>query len=140
VAEAIEIGADDCLMLNPAGLLTEASNSNVIFVIDGKLVTPSVESGVLRGITKGAIAKFGEEIGCPLREVKLPSAQLSNATECFVTSATREVMPVASVRLESGQWHEFPPGGGEITRKVAKAYKEAVGRYVRENAALRILE
>jgi branched-chain amino acid aminotransferase len=139
VAEAIEMGADDCLMLNPAGLLTEASNSNVVFVIDGKLVTPSVESGVLRGITKAAIARFGEEIGCPLREVKLPSAQLSKATECFATSATREVMPVASVRLESGEWQEFPAGGGEITRQVAKAYKDFVSRYVAENASLRLL-
>jgi branched-chain amino acid aminotransferase len=139
VAEAIEMGADDCLMLNPAGLLTEASNSNVIFVIDGKLVTPSVESGVLRGITKAAIAKFGEEIGCPMREQKLPSVQLSKATECFVTSATREVMPVASVRLENGAWHDFPPGGGDITRKVAKAYKDFVQRYVAENASLRLL-
>jgi branched-subunit amino acid aminotransferase/4-amino-4-deoxychorismate lyase len=126
-------------MLNPAGLLTEASNSNVVFVIDGKLVTPSVESGVLRGITKAAIARFGEEIGCPLREVKLPSAQLSKATECFATSATREVMPVASVRLESGEWQEFPAGGGEITRQVAKAYKDFVSRYVAENASLRLL-
>src|SRR6188472_30675 len=124
VAEAIEMGADDCLILNPAGLLTEASNSNVVFVIDDKLVTPSVGSGVLRGITKAAIAKFAEEIGYPLREVKLPSAQLSKATECFATSATREVMPVASVRLESGEWREFPAGGGDITRKVAKAYKD----------------
>jgi branched-chain amino acid aminotransferase len=139
VAEAIEMGADDCLMLNPAGLLTEASNSNVVFVIDGNLITPSVESGVLRGITKAAIAKFGEEIGCPLREAKLPSAQLSKATECFVTSATREVMPVASVRVESGEWREFPAGGGEITRKVAQAYKDFVSRYVAENASLRLL-
>ena len=138
VAEAIEMGADDCLMLNPAGLITEASNSNVVFVIDDKLVTPSVESGVLRGITKAAIAKFGEEIGCPLRDTKLPSAQLSKATECFVTSATREVMPVASIRLENGAWHEFPPGGGEITRKVAQAYKDFVTRYVAENASLRL--
>ena len=57
-------------------------------------------------------AKFGEEVGFPMREAKLPSAQLSKATECFVTSATREVMPVASVRLENGVWHEFPAGGG----------------------------
>jgi branched-chain amino acid aminotransferase len=139
VAEAIEMGADDCLMLNPAGLLTEASNSNVAFVIEGKLVTPSVESGVLRGITKAAIAKFGEEIGCPMREQKLPSAQLSKATECFVTSATREVMPVASVRLESGEWREFPAGGGEVTRRVARAYKEAVSGYVSGHSNLRLL-
>ncbi len=138
VAEAIELGADDCLMLNPAGLITEASNSNVFFVIDGKLVTPSVESGVLRGITKMAIAKLGEETGYPLHDQKLPSAQLSKATECFVTSATREVMPVASVRLESGVWHEFPAGGGEVTRRVAKTYQEFVKRYVAEHASLRL--
>jgi branched-subunit amino acid aminotransferase/4-amino-4-deoxychorismate lyase len=94
---------------------------------------------VLRGITKAAIAKFGEEIGYPMREVKLPSAQLTKATECFVTSATREVMPVASVRLESGAWHEFPAGGGEITFKVAQAYKDFVRKYVAENAELRLL-
>lgn len=139
VAEAVELGADDCLMLNPSGLITEASNSNVFFVIDGRLATPSVESGVLRGITKTAISKLADGIGCPLYEQKLPAAQLSKATECFVTSATREVMPVASVRLENGAWHEFPAGGGEITRKVAKAYKEFVHRYTQENAAYRIL-
>ena len=59
VAEAVELGADDCLMLNPAGIVTEASNSNVFFVIDGRLVTPSFESGVLRGITKAAIGRLG---------------------------------------------------------------------------------
>src|SRR4029078_8199600 len=139
VAEAVELGADDCLMLNPAGLLTEASNSNVFFVIDGRLVTPSVESGVLRGITKAAIAKLSEESGCPLYEQKFPAAQLSKATECFATSATREVMPVVSVRLESGEWREFPAGGGAITRWVAKAYKQSVILYVNNYQDLRLI-
>lgn len=139
VAEAVELGADDCLMLNPSGLITEASNSNVFFVIDDRLVTPSVESGVLRGITKAAIAKLSEETGCPLHEQKLPVAQLHKASECFVTSATREVMPVAGVRMESGEWREFPPGGGDITRRVAKAYKDAVNCYVQDRSTLRLL-
>ena len=108
VAEAVELGADDCLMLDPAGLLTEASNSNVFFVIDGQLTTPNVESGVLRGITKAAIATLGEETGYPLHERKLPAVQLSRATECFATSTTREVMPVSGVRLESGEWRVSP--------------------------------
>jgi hypothetical protein len=56
-----------------------------------------------------------------------------------VTSATREVMPVVAVRLESGRWKEFPTGGGKVTRKVARVYKEFVEQYVRENAALRLL-
>lgn len=139
VTEAVELGANDCLMLNPSGLVTEASNSNVFFVIDGRLVTPNVESGVLRGITKGAIAKFAAEIDSPLYDQKIPSAQLSKATECFATSATREVMPVAAIRLENGEWREFPAGGGEITRRVARAYKEFVVQYVREHESLRLL-
>ncbi len=138
-AEAVRIGADDCLMLNPAGIVTEASNSNVFFVIDGQLVTPSVESGVLRGITKGAIARLGSTHGFTLHDRELPVSELTKATECFVTSATREVMPVIGVRLESGEWREFPAGGGDVTRRVAKAYQRFVNRYVEENDALRLV-
>jgi branched-chain amino acid aminotransferase len=139
VAEAVELGADDCLMLNPAGVVTEASNSNVLLVIDGQLVTPSAESGVLRGITKAAIKQIAAEEGFALNDATLRASDLPRATECFVTSATREVMPVASLRLESGEWHKFPPGGGEVTRRVAKAYKDHVQRYVQKNADLRLL-
>ncbi len=139
VAEAVDIGADDGLMLNSAGNVTEASNSNVCFVIDGQLVTPSFESGVLRGITKAAIGRLSAAHGFELHDRQLPASALDKATECFVTSATREVMPVAGVLLESGEWREFPPGGGKMTRLVAKAYKEFVNQYVRENATLRLL-
>jgi branched-chain amino acid aminotransferase len=138
VAEAVELGADDCLMLNPAGVVTEASNSNVLFVIDDRLVTPSFQSGVLRGITKAAIQRLGAEHGFIVHEITIPASDLGRTTECFVTSATREVMPVVALRLESGDWHEFPPGGGAVTRRVAKAYKEFVDRYVREHAELRL--
>jgi len=140
VAEAIELGADDCLMLNPDGIVTEASNSNVFFVIDGRLITPSFKSGVLRGITKAAIVKLGAQHSFTLHETELPAGELEKAIECFVTSATREVMPVAALRLENGKWREFPAGGGEMTRQVAKAYKDCVKNYVDKNSSLRLLE
>jgi branched-chain amino acid aminotransferase len=139
VAEAIELGADDCLMLNPAGNVTEASNSNVFFVIDGQLVTPSAESGVLRGITKAAIQRVVAEHGLTIHETTIAARELTRAAECFVTSATREAMPVASVRLESGEFREFPPGGGPLTRRVAAAYKQYVAQYVEANSQLRLL-
>jgi branched-chain amino acid aminotransferase len=139
VAEAVGIGADDCLMLNPDGIVTEASNSNVLFVIDGKVVSPNVESGVLRGITRAAIAKFSTAYGFIYEERQVKASELTKATECFVTSATREVMPVVGIRLENGEWREFPPGGGDITKRVAKAYKEFVTKYVKENQALKIV-
>src|SRR5262245_36982572 len=139
VSEAIRLGADDCLMLNPAGNATEASNSNVFFVIDGQLVTPSFESGVLRGITKAAIGRLSDAHGFHLHDRQLPESALAKATECFVTSATREVMPVVALRLESGEWREFPPGGGTMTQRVAKAYRDFVDAYVKEHAHLRLL-
>jgi branched-chain amino acid aminotransferase len=139
VAEAVKSGADDCLMLNPAGIVTEASNSNVFFVIDGELVTPSFESGVLRGITKAAIGRLGANHGFELHDRTLPADHLNKATECFVTSATREVMPVTGVRLQSGEWRQFPAGGGKMTRLVATAYKEFVQKYVEEHCDLRIV-
>lgn len=139
VSEAIKLGADDCLMLNPAGVVTEASNSNVLFVIDGKVVTPSAQSGILRGITKASIARMSTAYGFTLEERELRAADIEKASECFVTSATREIMPVSGIRLESGQWREFPPGGGELTRKVAQAYKNFVQKYVAENQALKLL-
>lgn len=139
VAEAIDLKADDCLMLNPEGLVTEASNSNVFFVIDGKLTTPSANSGILRGITKAAIQKLSADAGFEVHEADIAAAELAGATECFVTSATREVMPVASLRLENGQQREFPAGGGPITRQVAQAYKDFVADYVQKNQSLRLL-
>jgi branched-chain amino acid aminotransferase len=139
VAEAVELGADDCLMLNPAGIVTEASNSNVFFVIDDRLVTPSADSGVLRGITKAAIQRMGAEHGITVHETSIRAKDLERATECFVTSATREAMPVVSLRLETGTWREFPEGGGPVSRRVAQAYKAYVDHYVQAHAALRLL-
>jgi hypothetical protein len=48
-------------------------------------------------------------------------------------------MPVRSLRLETGQWRELPAGGGPVTQRVAKAYKDFAAAYVRANANLRLL-
>jgi branched-chain amino acid aminotransferase len=139
LAEAVELGADDCAILNSEGLVTEASNSNLFFVIDGQLVTPGDGAGNLRGITKTAIRKACDEHGLKLGEKDLHVSELPPATECFVTSATREVMPVVSLRLEDGKIVEFPPGGGEVTRQTAQFYRQYVDQYVREHADCRLV-
>lgn len=130
VIEADSIGADDCLMLNEAGLVTEASNSNVFFVIDDRLVTPSQKAANLRGLTKQAIHAACRSSGIDTGETEITVADAMRATECFLSSATREVMPVASLVREDGGRHDFPPGGGELTRRVAGLYRQAVDDYV----------
>jgi branched-chain amino acid aminotransferase len=133
VIEARALDADDCLMLNASGCITEASNSNVFFVIDGKLVTPAEASGNLRGLTKTAVRQACTANGLSTYEKEIAPAAVIEATECFLTSATREVMPVKSLKLGDGTELEFPSGGGSLTRLVQKYYKEFVDAYVTAN-------
>jgi branched-chain amino acid aminotransferase len=72
VIEARALGADDCLMLNAQGLVTEASNSNVFFVIDGDLITPGQRAGNLRGLTKAAVHEACRARGLATRERDVP--------------------------------------------------------------------
>jgi branched-chain amino acid aminotransferase len=134
--EAHELGANDCLMLDAAGLVTEASNSNVFFVLDGRVVTPSQTAANLRGLTKAAVHEACARHDLATAEIEIPAAAIPRATECFLTSATREVMPVRRLRLEGGGDAMFPEGGGDLTRRVAQYYREHVESYIREHADL----
>lgn len=136
VIEARELGADDCVMLNDAGLVTESSNSNVFFVIDDEIVTPAETVGNLRGLTKVAVHEACQQRGVSTAERDIAADELVAATECFITSATREVMPVVGLRLGDGTQLEFPEGGGPQTRRVAACYGEYLQAYVRDHAAL----
>ena len=64
--------------------------------------------------------------------------ELVGATECFITSATREVMPVIGLRLLNGKQLEFPEGGGSQTRRVIECYQEHLQAYVADHAELSI--
>lgn len=134
VAEAKEMGADDALMLSIDGKLTEASNSNVSFVIQGAIHTPLHEphtnTGNLRGITRTLVGELAAKAGTEYRELAMYPRDIEAATECFVTSATREVMPVKAILLHNGKRAEFPAGGGEVTKKIREQYAAYVRDYV----------
>ena len=136
ITQARELGADESIILNRDGYVTEASNSNVFFVLDGELVTPGGAAGNLRGITKKAAREACAARDLTVNERDVHVDDLDRTTECFVTSATREVMPIVSLRLDDGRMVEYPPGGGETTRQVAQYYREYMDEHVRRNAAL----
>lgn len=136
VAEAKEMGADDALMLSLDGKLTEASNSNVAFVIGGEIRTPKHEprtnTGNLRGLTRTLVGELAARAGMGYSEQPLFPKDIEAATECFVSSATREVMPVKAVILPGGKRLSFPEGGGEATRKLRAEYARYLQEYVRQ--------
>jgi branched-chain amino acid aminotransferase len=136
ITQARELGADESIILNRDGYVTEASNSNVFFVLDGELVTPGAAAGNLRGITKKAARDACAAQGLTVNECDVHAKDLDRTTECFVTSATREVMPIVSLRLDDGRTVEYPAGGGEITRKVARYYRQFMDEHIKQNASL----
>ena len=136
--EADKLGADDCLMLSETGLITEASNSNIFFVIDDRLVTPSQQAANLRGLTKATIHAVCDADGIETGEAEITADDAMRATECFLSSATREVMPVSSILCGDGSCREFPPGGGVTTHRVARLYRAAVDEYVAAHQDLSI--
>src|SRR5690606_3717925 len=138
--EGRRLGADDCLMLDSSGLVTEASNSNVFFVIDGEVVTPSQTARNLKGITKAAVREAFRAHGIETFEREVAEDDVARAAECFLTSATREVMPVGSVRLSDGRDVRFPPGGGEWTQRAARHYREYVDAYIERHSAASLFD
>ena len=138
VIEAKALGADDCLFLNDQGLATESSNSNVFFAIADRLVTPYQSAGNLIGLTKETLLRLGRENGIDTVESAVGIGDMREGTECFITSATREIMPVKSLKLQSGEIIDFPAGGGPLTLKMSALYQAFLRNYVQEHQAERL--
>ena len=137
ITEAREMGCDDCIMLSERGTVTEASNSNVWFVIGGRLVTPRDQN--LKGITKEQVHTVCGGLGLSSHEEEVSASALTAAVEGFVTSATREVMPIKSILLESGDEVKFSDGGGEVTRRVASGYLNHIETLVSRHRSTRFI-
>lgn len=133
LAESRAAGRDECLMLDGRGMVTECSNSNAWFVIDDTYVTPL--AGNLVGLTRRSLVDLLRGANEPCVEREMHADELSRATECFVTSATREVMPVRSLTLEDGSELEFPAGGGPMTRRAMALYSDMIRRFIDDNSA-----
>ena len=79
------------------------------------------------------------EEGYQSSETPIHLDQVSRASECFVTSATREVMPCRSLRLEDGSQISFPEGGGEVTRRTRKVFSGYIRNYINMHSEDRLL-
>lgn len=97
LARAKEVGAIEAVFGNTRGELCECTGSNIFVVVDGEVLTPPVDSGLLPGITRELVLEWASDAGVPIREVSLPLDVLSTADEVFITSSTKDVLPVHAV-------------------------------------------
>jgi branched-chain amino acid aminotransferase len=93
--EAHEAGADNCILLDSEGLVTEGPGFNVFAVRDGAIVTP--DRGVLEGITRMSVLELCVERGIPCTARPLPAAELRDADEIFLSTTAGGVLPVTRI-------------------------------------------
>jgi branched-chain amino acid aminotransferase len=133
--EAKSRGADEVVITNLAGEITEAAVSNVFFVRDGTVLTPWLGSGLLGGITRRLlIEKIAPAAGIALREVALMPADFGGMQECFLTSSTKDVTPVAAIDA-----HRFEVRPDSVTLRLKAAFAGYALAYAREHPELRVL-
>jgi branched-chain amino acid aminotransferase len=95
--EAFRRDGFEGVMRNYRGELAECTQSNLFIVKDGAALTPPVDAGLLPGITRAFLFEVGAEAGIPVREAVLKDGDLFGADESFLTSTTREVVPIVQV-------------------------------------------
>ena len=95
--EAFRRGGYEGIMRNYKGELAECTQSNFFIVKNGAALTPPIDAGLLPGITRAFLFEVGAEIGVAVREQVLRDDDLFGADECFLTSTTREAVPIVRV-------------------------------------------
>jgi branched-chain amino acid aminotransferase len=130
--EAHAAGAEDALLLDIQGRVTEASTSNVFHVKDGAVITPPLSLGMLEGVTRALLLDIARAEGVNVREEPHGIDALVGADEVFVTSTVREVMAVTSLKLlesRAPDWRRIADGKpGPMTRRLHAAFRRFVER------------
>ncbi|ASS67727.1 MULTISPECIES: aminotransferase class IV [unclassified Paenibacillus] len=113
------------LMLTADGWLAEGIVSNLFFVSGGIVRTPSLETGILPGITRGRVMELAREAGMPVEEGLYRWEDLLEADEVWTTGSVQELVPVATLADGSGK-NAHPRAGaaaGPICGKLLSLYR-----------------
>jgi branched-chain amino acid aminotransferase len=129
--EAFRRGGFEGVMRNYKGELAECTQSNLFVVKNGAALTPPIAAGLLPGITREFLFEIGAGIGIPVREQVLRDADLLGADEAFLTSTTREAVPIVQV-----DDHRIGAGvPGPVTRALLDGFRRKAQELTRQAVA-----
>jgi branched-chain amino acid aminotransferase len=94
---ALKAGYDECIMLTPAGTVSEGSGENVFCVYGRRVVTPPLVDGALAGITRDSVMTIARDEGLEVVESTLVRTDLYLADEAFFTGTAAEMVPIVEV-------------------------------------------
>ncbi|MDV3276991.1 MAG: branched-chain-amino-acid transaminase [Nitrososphaerales archaeon] len=122
--EASRVAADDAIMLDHRGFVSEASATNVFLVKDNRVSTPSSAAGILHGITRARIIRLCSDLGIEVSERDITPFDLLTADEVFLVGTKAEVVAAGSingVKIGTGT-------AGPVTRKLLQEFSRIVRR------------
>jgi branched-chain amino acid aminotransferase len=113
-------GADEAIFGNTDGRLCEGTGSNVVVAVGGRLLTPSLRSGCLAGVTRELLLEWLPELG----EADIPLSALAEAEEGFLTSTSRDVHPIARVNDSL-----LPSAPGPLTSRAMEVFAAGASKH-----------
>jgi branched-chain amino acid aminotransferase len=120
--EATQAGCLEALMLNHKGEVAECTGDNIFVVRGGQIHTPTINSGILQGITRGAVIEIARAAGYVVIERAMDRLDVFNAEECFLTGTAAELIPVVECDGRViGTGHPGP-----ITRELRQRFQSLV--------------
>jgi branched-chain amino acid aminotransferase len=131
--EATKAGYEEAILLDPAGYVCEGSGENLFMIAEGKVVTPSLASGALDGITRRSLIKIAHDLDFEVVEREIARAELYLADEVFMTGTAAELVPLREV-----DDHTIGEGvRGPLTTELQRVFLDALrGRDQRYEAWL----
>lgn len=120
--EAKKVAANEALIVDREGRVVEGASSNVFLVQGGALVTPPLDAGILAGVTRGRAITAAHQLGIPVRYEVPRLEDVRAASELFVSSSIRELLPIVTLDGEAigdGQV-------GPITRQVRAEFRRVI--------------
>jgi branched-chain amino acid aminotransferase len=118
--EANLSNADEALMLNDAGNIAECTADNVFLIKRGKIMTPPITAGALRGITRSVVFDIAAELGFKISEPELTRHDLYISDEAFLTGTAAEIIPM--IKVDGRPIGTGKPGG--ITTRMIARFRE----------------
>ena len=121
-------GLDEVVLLNERGEVCECTSANIFAVQGSEVWTPPLDSGCLPGVTRALLLEEIRVPGLRIAEKMLLPADLESADEVFITSTTRELLPVVSIEGWKAGLRIRP--GVTVREQLQRAFTAYVEAYV----------
>jgi len=117
--QAVDQQAEEAILIH-AGLAIEGSASNLFLASNGVIVTPPKSQCLLPGITRDLVLELAGKHGLACKETDIPVQQLAEADEIWITSSTREIVPIT--RLDNRPVGDGTPG--KVWQVISRHYRD----------------